>query len=227
MTHPSDPALDSTREQLLRSAARLFARRPYSQVSLDDILLDAKLTKTAMYRHFESKHALAVALIERRVTMAAGLLEDLTSRKLTGMETLVDTTYTLAAQDTADDYARGGYLLLESVGRVESIRLNLAEAYAAQLEPVVQRAIDEGDIDGRMDAREVSRLLVTLYTGLLSLCDLDDRRSFLLAIEETWKFSLRAFANPERLDYFTAFVRRRTAVAIRRVESEGQRNAPG
>ena len=115
----------------MRAAARRFARHAYSQVSVDDILLDASLTKTAMYRHFDSKHALAVALIERRVINAAVLLEDLTSRKISGMETLVDTTFTLAIQDTCDDYARGGYLLLESVGRIDGIRVALAGAGGA------------------------------------------------------------------------------------------------
>lgn len=212
----------------MRAAARRFAEHAYSQVSVDDILADANLTKTAMYRHFESKHALAVALIERRVVNAAVLLEDLTSRKITGMETLVDTTFTLAIQDTTDDYARGGYLLLESVGRIDGIRVALAGAYAAQLEPVIRRAIDEGDIDHRMDQGEIGRLLVALYTGLLSLHDLDDRPGFFRAIEETWRYSLRAFGNPDRFDYLAELVRRRAAVAITRVEAESDtRGTPG
>lgn len=219
VTHSDDAATDSTREQILRAAAHRFARDAYSQVSIDDILLDAKLTKTAMYRHFESKRALAVALIERRVLHAAILLEELTNRDGSGMETLVDITFTLAVQDLTDDYARGGYLLLESIGRIEGLRMSLADAYAMQLAPVVQRAIDEGDLRDTTEADQISRLLITLYTGLLAVLDLDKQQDFMSAVEKTWGYSLSAFANPERVDYLSALVRRRTAVALRRLES--------
>lgn len=218
MTQPATPA-DSTREQIMRSAAHLFSRRSYSEVSLDDILGDAQLTKTAMYRHFESKHALAVALIERRVMEAAKLLGKLTTTPLSGIETLIDTTYRLAAQDTGDDIARAGYLLLESEGRIEGLRMMLSDAYAQQLAPVVERAIAEGDIVDRHPPVAVAHLLVTIYTGLLAIHDLDDQPRFVNAVEQAWFFALHSFANPERIEYLEAFVRRRTAVAQSRIGS--------
>lgn len=64
---------DTTRQQILHAAAHQFARRAYHDVGLDDILAAAQLTKGAMYFHFRSKHALAVAIIEQH-TAPAGLL---------------------------------------------------------------------------------------------------------------------------------------------------------
>jgi AcrR family transcriptional regulator len=59
MSDLADKRPDSTREQILRAAARQFAQRPYYAVGLDDILAEAQLTKGAMYFRFRSKHALA------------------------------------------------------------------------------------------------------------------------------------------------------------------------
>src|SRR5262245_38436634 len=72
-----DKRTDTTRLQILRAASRQFAYRPYSLVSLDDILGDAEVTKGAMYFHFRSKYALATAIVEHSAKMgrtAAGEL---------------------------------------------------------------------------------------------------------------------------------------------------------
>jgi TetR/AcrR family transcriptional regulator, transcriptional repressor for nem operon len=68
MSETPDTRADSTRQQILLSAARQFARLPYHQVGLDDVLAEAALTKGAMYFHFRSKHALALAIIEDQAT---------------------------------------------------------------------------------------------------------------------------------------------------------------
>jgi TetR/AcrR family transcriptional repressor of tetCD len=46
---------EDTREQLARSAARLFSKKPYADISVDDIAADAQMTKGAFYHHFPSK----------------------------------------------------------------------------------------------------------------------------------------------------------------------------
>jgi len=46
---------DKTRLQILESAARLFALQGFSQVSIDDLMADAGLTRGAFYHHFRTK----------------------------------------------------------------------------------------------------------------------------------------------------------------------------
>src|ERR1700760_828953 len=81
---------ESAREQIIRAAAHQFAHRSYSVVSLDDILREAELTKGAMYFHFRSKHALALALIDTQSTIMRNTINALLANKLSGLETLVD-----------------------------------------------------------------------------------------------------------------------------------------
>src|SRR5271165_2433403 len=86
MTETTDTRADTTRQQILRAAARQFARLPYHQVGLDDVLAEAELTKGAMYFHFRSKHALALAIIEDQATEAKAVIAALEARKFSGLE---------------------------------------------------------------------------------------------------------------------------------------------
>src|SRR6266545_7757113 len=53
------------RELILGSAGRLFGERGYAHTSLDQIAAAAGVTKPILYRHFDSKKALYLALLER------------------------------------------------------------------------------------------------------------------------------------------------------------------
>jgi AcrR family transcriptional regulator len=56
----------SERRQLIEQAATdLFARRGYAATTVEDIVQVAGVTKPMLYRHFESKQELCVALLER------------------------------------------------------------------------------------------------------------------------------------------------------------------
>jgi len=53
-----------TRARILASALSLFAKRGYDRTTFNDIAARLKLTKGAVYWHFESKQALLVALLD-------------------------------------------------------------------------------------------------------------------------------------------------------------------
>ena len=50
-------------EQILESAARLFHKRHYHEVRMDDVAADAGVAKGTLYRYFQDKEALYLALI--------------------------------------------------------------------------------------------------------------------------------------------------------------------
>ena len=55
-----------TRERLVRSAARVFARRGFRAASLDEIAADAGFTKGAVYANFDGKEDLFLAMLDER-----------------------------------------------------------------------------------------------------------------------------------------------------------------
>ncbi|MCW2687807.1 MAG: transcriptional regulator [Mycobacterium sp.] len=209
----SDTPADSTRQQILRAASHQFAHRSYSLVSLDDILAEAEVTKGAMYFHFRSKYALALAIIDHQASMRRSAVNELLAHRLSGLESLVDISYLIAVQDIGDDAARAGLHLLESIGQTDGLREKLLGEWIKAFAAVVQRAIDEGDVIGKLDPEDVSQLLVSLYAGVRQISSLDEPERFLGDLEKAWVLALPGFVNPDNIAYLTKFIRRRTAIA--------------
>ncbi len=214
MTETTESKADSTRQQILRAAAQQFARLPYHQVGLDDVLAEAELTKGAMYFHFRSKHALALAVVEDQAARAGEAVADLQARKFSGLETLIDFSYQLAIRDLSEDITRAALHLLESIGRIEGLQAKLQGEWIDTLALTVSRGIAEGDVFANCEPQDVGRLLVSLYMGLRQTSHLDDPEQFLLDMEKTWALALPGFVREERIDYFRQFIKRRTKIAI-------------
>jgi AcrR family transcriptional regulator len=212
--HPTDGRADTTRRQILRAASHQFARRPYHDVGLDDILAEAELTKGAMYFHFRSKHALAVAIIEQQTAAGSVAVEELLTRGLSGLETLIDFSYLIAVGDLKTDGIRAGLNLLESVGRSQGLQKRLLDDWAKALARVVEQAIAEGDIDPQCDPQDVGRLMVSLHMGLRQTSNLEEPERFLRDLEKFWMLQLTGILQTDRIGYFRQFLRRRAALAI-------------
>jgi AcrR family transcriptional regulator len=60
-----DQQADATRATLLATARRLFARRGYPDVSIDEIVQAAGVTKGALYHHFRDKQQLFLGVVEQ------------------------------------------------------------------------------------------------------------------------------------------------------------------
>jgi AcrR family transcriptional regulator len=198
----------------LRAASHQFARRAYHEVSLDDILTEAELTKGALYLHFRSKHALAVAIIQMQTAASTVAVEDLLSRSPSGLETLIDFSYLIAAQDMQTDGVRAGLNLLESVGRLDGMQERLLDSWVEALAVVAEKAIADGDVDKNCSPQDLGRLIVSLHMGLRRTSNLDEPERFLLDLEKSWHLVLSGILQPDRVDYHSEFVRRRTALAI-------------
>jgi AcrR family transcriptional regulator len=216
VTEQLDRRADTTRLQILRAASRQFARKPYSLVSLDDILADAEVTKGAMYFHFRSKHALALAIIDHRFASARASVDELLAHKLSGLETLIDIIYLVAVEDIGDETARAGLNLLESIGRTDGLQGDVLGQWVEAFTAIADKAIRDGDVIEGRDPRGIARLLVSMYLGLRQTSDLAEPEHFLRDLESTCALALAGFAKPDRIDYLNQFIKRRTAVAIKR-----------
>src|SRR5436190_13001281 len=54
----------TTRQRLVESAIRRFYRDGFRSVGIDQVLADVGISKTAFYKHFESKEDLMIAALE-------------------------------------------------------------------------------------------------------------------------------------------------------------------
>jgi TetR/AcrR family transcriptional repressor of nem operon len=217
MSELSDKRADTTRDQILRAAAHEFAQRPYYAVGLDEILAEAQLTKGAMYFHFRSKHALALAIVDEQTDSAAESVKNLLARKLSGLESLIDVSYLVAVGDMTQDVTRASFNLLESVGRTEKLQARLLGGWIQLMGEIAQRGIAEGDIVEQADPEDIGRLLVSIYVGMRQASNLDEPVQLLNDFGKALSTVLRGIVQPDKIDYFAQFVKRRTALAIKAV----------
>ncbi len=213
MAEGSGKRADTTRDRLIAAASRQFAHRPYSEVSLDDILAEAELTKGAMYFHFSSKQALALAIIDDLTEMSRAAVIELLARKMSGLETLIDLVYLRAVQDTQHDVARAGVRLLDTVDNPTSLPPALWQSWIEFVTTLIQRAVAEGDVIDQHNPDDIARMLVALWVGIRRTSNLDHPEEYLDNLQKAWTLALPSFTNPDRIDYFTKFIQRRHELA--------------
>jgi TetR/AcrR family transcriptional regulator, transcriptional repressor for nem operon len=213
VTESRDSRSDSTRRQALRAAAHEFAQKPYSMVSLDDIIARAGVSKGAIYFHFQSKQALAMAIIDEQTAIVRHVLTERLSQGLSGLETLIETSYFLAAQDTRSDDVRAALNLMEQIGRSDRVQAKVLTKWSPAIAAMVAQGIADGDVIDGTVPEAVARLLMSMYLGLRQAADFDAPQEFFTNLEYAWMLILPGLANADRLGYFIQFVKRCTAVA--------------
>ena len=220
MTEASERRADTTRQRLIAAASSQFAHRPYSIVSLDDILAEAQLTKGAMYFHFSSKQALALAIIDDLIEMGRAAVTELLARKMSGLETLIDLVFVIAVQDTQDEVTRAGVRLLETLDSTTALPPALWQSWMEFITTLIQKAVTEGDVIGHHDPEDIAKMLVALWAGIRRISHPDKPDDHLDNLQNAWILALPTFTNPDRIDYFTQFINRRHALAVKKVSAQ-------
>ena len=157
-----------TREKILSSAQSLIELRGYSALGVAEICKEAGVPKGSFYYFFESKEALALAVIDAQWDAQRRLW----ARVLGSHDAPLERLQQLFEETEADQRVRQhscgtvagcmfGNLTLELSNQTEIIRERLQQIFNAQVEMVevvITEALERGDIyvnDARMAARSI------------------------------------------------------------------------
>ncbi|GAA1544766.1 TetR/AcrR family transcriptional regulator [Kribbella lupini] len=162
------------RPKILAAGRDLLARRGYSALGVAEICAAAGVPKGSFYYFFDSKQALAEAVIEdhwveQRAQWAALLGSD--KAPLERLRDLYDATTEVQRRAQKDTGAVTGCLFgnlaLELSARDDEIQRRLQEIFDEQI-TLVAEVVDQAQRDGTIDvpdAREAARSLVAQLEG--------------------------------------------------------------
>ena len=157
------------KQQLLESAARCFARHGYRGTTTAMIAAEAGVSEPIIYRHFQNKHELFIALIEQVGDPVVRNWELATANARTPLEKLQNMMYSNPA--TSDPYTASVYQLLFHASTeisepaiLQAIRDHY-ERYVRSLASVIKEAQDAGQIRNGVPAEWLTWQIIHAAVG--------------------------------------------------------------
>jgi AcrR family transcriptional regulator len=202
---------EATRRRIIDSAVELINEIGYPASGLADIIERAKLTKGALYYHFDSKEAVATAIIEEGVDAVIGAFRSAGRPGSPAMESIVHGFFVVADVMNADSVAQAAGRLLRTFGGFNPAAKATYGILENELSERVASAVEEGDLRSDIDAEKIVATITSAMLGaeLMSsaLADGRDlRHRFALNLE----ILLPAVVPEESLGYYREFLARQS-----------------
>jgi AcrR family transcriptional regulator len=200
---------EATRQRIVNAAVELFSEVGYQATGLGDIIERAQLTKGALYYHFDSKEALATAIIEEGADIALRAFRSISDPSSPALENMIHGIFVVADLTTSDKMVRTGTQLLKAFGEFNAATALTHGHLLSEMVAQARQAIAEGDLRDALDPETVGEVIVGAMLGaeLISNAasggaDLVDR------VARIWTLLLPAIASEESLPYFAEFLSR-------------------
>jgi AcrR family transcriptional regulator len=161
-----------TREQLLRAAARVFARKGFAGASVEEIAESAGYSIGALYSNFHSKEQLFLELLTARTRPGGAYSDEVIAAVGDGAaDPVAALSRLLAAVADADT----DFMALQAEFWLYAVRNPVAmEAFAgwqreqaAAMESLVAAALRSCDVTGDVPVEAVTTLVFGLFQGLV------------------------------------------------------------
>ncbi|MEU9302663.1 ScbR family autoregulator-binding transcription factor [Streptomyces sp. NPDC048269] len=180
-----------SRRSILEAAARVFDERGYDGASTTDILVHTGLTRGALYHHFASKEAIAIALVEAQTEALVAPPNEVK------LQAAIDLTLEFARRLQCDPVLRASVRLT-----VEQTSFTYPERTPYQwstevIAGLLAEAAEQGEILPGADLDELTTFIVGAFTGVQLMSQVySGRRDLLERVASMWRLLLPGFATP-------------------------------
>lgn len=200
---------EATRKKIVNAAVDLFAETGYQATGLGDIIDRAELTKGALYYHFDSKEALATAIIEDGAHTALTAFRNIGEPTAPALENMIHGVFVVADLIRADKTVRTGAQLLRAFGEFNEATVLTHGHLSTEMANRARQAIAEGDLRDDLDPQTVGDVVVSAMLGAELVSNVRSGGSDLIErIANTWSMLLPALATEGSLPYFREFLAR-------------------
>ena len=209
-----------TRGRVLVAAAEVFARTGFLAASMNDIVEAAGVTKGAVYFHFPSKEALAVAIVEEQFAQWPPLVAAIIEHSPDALTSVVALTYEVGSRFRDDVLTTAGVRLSFERELVNAAMPTPFVGWVGILQELFSRARREGALRPGLQAAATARALVGSFFGIQHVSEILTNRTDLESrLDEFWKvFLVGVAANPDWTGTQRAV--RRVRAAIPRITTQ-------
>jgi AcrR family transcriptional regulator len=207
-----------TRGRVLSAAAEVFARTGFLAASMNDIVDAAGVTKGAVYFHFPSKEALAVAIVEEQFAQWPAIVGAIARHAPDALTAIVALTYEVGARFRDDVLVTAGVRLSFERGLVNADMPTPFVGWISQLQGMFAQARRAGLLAPGITPAPAARALVGGFFGVQHVSEiLTGRKDLEVRLDEFWRVFLVGLAAEP--DWPT------TQRAVRRVRTAMRREA--
>ncbi|EKF86262.1 TetR/AcrR family transcriptional regulator [Methanobacterium formicicum] len=169
-----------TKSRILETAFKLFLKKGFAGVSLNEVIKASDITTGGFYYHFDSKEALMVAVIQKYIfNYFNSTIEQIRHFEGTPKEKLKSAALSMIGEDqttqlvestTKIDYRVLNLLLLEGVQKYDIISEHYTEFYYNLFKfnkDVIEDGISHGIIRTDVDLNELAMMTQTVLVGTI------------------------------------------------------------
>jgi AcrR family transcriptional regulator len=191
------------REQVLKHAKRIFARKGYHRTNVADIISRAGIARGTFYLYFENKKDLFEELLQQVLTEMATRIHRLkpgpdapnpVDQLRDNLRRVVE--YVLAERELTD------ILLNHSVGFDRELDARILEFYD-RIAAAIKRSLDLGiemNLVRTADTRAIAYCILGAIKEMVAMLSREPAADTSALVEEILEFGLRGVARPELLD---------------------------
>lgn len=205
-----------TRRKILDAAVDVFGDVGYASAGWGTIIERTGMTKGALYHHFDSKEALASAIIEEGSDALLGAFRNVCGSASPALENMIHGTFAVAHLLNADKTARAAEQLTAVLAGFNSAAAQFFGACAGEMAGQARRAIAEGDLRDDVDPELVGESIVGATFGMRLLANALSRsggngygvESPAERLGQLWGLLLPGMTVETSLPYFREFLAR-------------------
>ena len=167
----SEQHLEDRRQQILDAAVTSFSRKGFHQATIEDIRLEAGLSRGAVYHYFKSKEDIIDGLRQRSADQTDSIFADVAEIEdpMDNLIGLVDSTLDRIISPASLDANRLAlFLWAESLvnRRIMDGQLSSVGTYRRTVEACVRGAQDKGYINSDLDPSAAALVITAALFGL-------------------------------------------------------------
>ncbi|MEG3631639.1 ScbR family autoregulator-binding transcription factor [Streptomyces poriticola] len=180
-----------SRNLILRAAAEVFDERGYDSASTTEILERSGLTRGALYHHFPSKEAIAVALLT-----VHGEAVDVPAQAVK-LQAVIDHTFDFAFRLQRDPVLRACVRLAVEQTSFRRHAFTPYQQSSAAVERLLGQAQEQGELLPGLDLAEAAAMITGTFTGIQVMSQVQTGRADLPErVGMMWRFLLPGLVNP-------------------------------